>query len=139
MPAKNLYHREVVAALQEDGWTITHDPYPLWMGRRDMHVDLGAERNTLAAERGPVRIAVEIQSFLGKSPVRSLQEAVGQYEIYRRVMRTHEPDRILYMAVGVEVYEGIFSEELGRFIVEDMQLHLLVFDHVQRRVVRWIE
>ena len=26
MPAKNLYHDAVIAALQTDGWSITHDP-----------------------------------------------------------------------------------------------------------------
>ncbi len=80
MPARNIHHAIVVRALSADGWTITHDPYPLSFGGKDLFVDLGAEEATLAAEKEGRRIAVEIQSFLGRSPVRSLEEAVGQYD-----------------------------------------------------------
>src|SRR5262249_61450392 len=86
MPARNIYHAVVVRALTADGWTITHDPYPLSFGGKDLFVDLGAEEPTLAAEKEGRRIAVEIQSFLGRSPVRSLEEAVGQYEVYRLLL-----------------------------------------------------
>lgn len=139
MSAKYLLHSEVVEALQADGWTITHDPFHMTFGGRDVFVDLGAERNTLAAEKGDRRIAVEIQSFLGKSPVRAMQEAIGQYEVYRRIMQTEAPDRVLFMAVEREIYEGIFSERFGQFFVADMRLHLIVFDKPQQRILQWIE
>lgn len=29
MPRKDVYHELVKQALIDDGWTITHDPYPL--------------------------------------------------------------------------------------------------------------
>jgi hypothetical protein len=29
MPARDIYHNAVKAALIADGWTITHDPYRL--------------------------------------------------------------------------------------------------------------
>jgi len=99
MPAKNIYHDGVVQALIADGWTITHDPLKLSYGGKDLFVDLGAERQTIAAERQGHRIAVEVQSFLGASPVRDLQEAVGQYEVYRAVLAKTEPDRIPFLAV----------------------------------------
>jgi XisH protein len=73
MSAKNIYHATVVHALEADGWKITNDPLTLSFGGRDLFVDLGAERVTIAAERGGQRIAVEIQSFLGRSPVRNLE------------------------------------------------------------------
>ena len=50
MPAHDLYHDAVKNALIKDGWTITHDPFRMEWGKRDMYVDLGAER-LLAAER----------------------------------------------------------------------------------------
>lgn len=78
MPAKNIYHDAVVHALIADGWTITDDPLRISFGNRDLYVDLGAERMTIGAAKGEQRIAVEIQSFLNPSPVRDLQEAVGQ-------------------------------------------------------------
>ena len=44
MPARDTYHMTVRNALVKDGWTITHDPFRLSWGGKDMYVDLGAER-----------------------------------------------------------------------------------------------
>lgn len=95
MPAKNLYHDLVSSALVADGWTITHDPLTLSFGGRDLFVDLGAERPAFADEKGGLKIAVKVQSFLENPPVRDLQEAVGQFDIYRAVLAETEPDRVV--------------------------------------------
>src|SRR2546430_10502525 len=75
MPAQDIYHDAVLRALTADGWMITHDPLSLSYGGRDLYVGLGAERTTIAAERDGQKIAIEIKSFLGSSPVRDLEEA----------------------------------------------------------------
>ena len=139
MPAKNIYHGAVIHALTADGWTITHDPLTLSFGGKDLFIDLGAERAPLAAERGGRRIAVEVQSFVSPSPVRDLQEAVGQYDIYRALLAETEPERGLYLAVPRRVHEGLLSERFGQLVVARLQLRLLVFDEGQERVFRWIE
>jgi hypothetical protein len=139
MPARNVYHDTVVNALQADGWTITHDPLPVGYGGRDLYVDLGAERTAIGAERDGKQIAVEVASFLTPSPVRDLQEAVGQYEVYRVLLAQSEPDRPLYLAVARPVYEAILSERFGQLIVSQLRIKLLVFDPQQRQVFRWIE
>ncbi|WP_339384227.1 element excision factor XisH family protein [Microcoleus sp. LEGE 07076] len=36
MPTKDLYHQVVKQALTQAGWTITHDPYPLAFGRKEI-------------------------------------------------------------------------------------------------------
>lgn len=138
MPARNLYHDAVVRALTEDGWTVTHDPLTLSFGGKDLFVDLGAERVTLAAERSGQRIAVEIQSFLSPSSVRDLQEAVGQYDVYRAILAETQPERLLYLAVPRRIHEGLLSERFGQLIVARLGLRLLVFDEQQERVIRWI-
>jgi hypothetical protein len=139
MPAKNIHHDAAVAALRADGWTVTHDPFRLSYGDRDMYVDLGAEKTILAAEKGTRRIAVEVQSFLGKSSVRALQEAVGQYQVYREVLAEQEPERVLYMAVSLATHDEILSDRFGRFIIARLHLRLVVFDPQQERIVQWID
>jgi hypothetical protein len=138
VPAKNIYHNAVVDALKADGWTITHDPLTISYGGKDLFVDLGAERVALAAERGEERIAVEVQSFLNPSPMRALQEAVGQFDVYRTILAETEPDRLLYLAVPRRVYEGLLIEPLGQLIVNRLRLRLLVFDEQQKKVLLWI-
>src|SRR6266581_2069941 len=68
MPRRDIYHEVVKRALIADGWTITHDPYPLPFGEESLFVDLGAEM-PLGAEKAGRKIAVEAKSFLGRSPM----------------------------------------------------------------------
>jgi hypothetical protein len=138
VPAKNIYHDAVIRALQADGWTITDDPLRLTYGSKDLFVDLGAERAAIAAEKNGQRIAVEIQSFLNRSSVRDLEEAVGQYEIYRTVLAEIDPERLLHMAIPRRVHDGLLAEAFGRLIMTRLGLRLLVFDPTQERVVQWI-
>jgi hypothetical protein len=69
--------------------------------------------------------------------VRSLEEAVGQYQIYRAVLEEREPDRLLYMAVPDRVSGELLAEQFGQFVVERLRLRIMVFDEHQQRVLRW--
>ena len=93
----------------------------------------------IGAEKGTEKIAVEIQSFLSPSPVRDLQEAVGQYSVYRIVLNEQQPERKLFLAVTREVNEQVLSDEFGQFVVRGLNLKVLVFDEINERIVQWIE
>jgi hypothetical protein len=138
MSAKNIYHECVIRALTADGWNITDDPYKLTFGDRNLYVDLGAEQGTVAAEKEGRRIAVEIQSFLGRSPVRNLEEAVGQYVIYRALIEETERGRFLYLALPLDAYEEVLADRFGQLIITRLRLSIIVFDEVQERIVQWI-
>jgi hypothetical protein len=137
MPARNIDHDAVVQALKADGWTFDSDALVSPLDRR-VFVDLGAERLTIGAERGNERIAVEIQSFVADSPVRDLQEAVGQFVVYRALLAQTEPERTLFLGVSTQAYDSVLSEPLGQLVAADARLRFLVFDPKQRKVVRWI-
>jgi hypothetical protein len=136
--ARNIHHDAVVQALTKDGWTITDDPLHLRYGGRDLYVDLGAERSTIGATKGEQQIAVEIHSFLLASPVRDIQEAVGQYAVYRTVLAVEEPHRVLYLAVPDDVYDDIINVRFGQLIVSSLQLRLVVFNVKSATVLKWI-
>ena len=138
MPAKDLYHDIVVEALIADGWTITDDPYRLRYGDRKLYVDLGAERTTIAAEKQGEKIAVEIKSFLGQSGIDDLEDAVGQYNIYRVVLQEVEPDRTLFLAVPERAFEQVFDDKFGRLIIRGQRLLLIVFDEEKGDIKQWI-
>ena len=61
--AKDKYHDLVRSALEKDGWTITHDPFKIKLGKRRGYIDLAAEKAIIAAEKDNEKIAVEIKSF----------------------------------------------------------------------------
>jgi len=141
MPARDIYHQAVKAALIADGWTITHDPYRVGFGGKDVYIDLGAERDALdpmlAAERGTMRIAVEIKTFTGPSVIGDLEQAIGQYLLYRSWLRRTEPERLLYLAVDTEAALGVFEQEFGRIVADDLQIRLIVVDTTAERIVTW--
>lgn len=128
---------QVKAALVKEGWKITHDPYTLPSGRRNLFVDLGAER-LIAAERGAETIAVEIKSFLHDSEVADLEDALGQFVLYRAALRRHDPSRRLLVAVPVDAFDSIWSDDMGRDVVEDEKVPLLIFDPIEEVIKRWM-
>jgi hypothetical protein len=71
--------------------------------------------------------------------VRDLQEAVGQYDVYRALLSETDSGRVHYLAVPLRVDEGLLSERFGQVIVSRLQLRLIVFDEQHERIVRWIE
>jgi hypothetical protein len=137
MSCRDIYHNIVVRILIEDGWIITDDPLVLTFGGRELYADLGAERR-IGAERNGVKIGVEIKTFIGQSDVHDLELALGQYNIYRDILKKTEPDRQLYLAVPQRAYEGIFIEPLGQLIVKSQQLLLLVYNEEKEELVEWI-
>ena len=91
---KDLYHNQVKTALQKDGWQITHDPYEIRIGGVEMYIDLAAEQ-VIAAQKGNVKIAVEIKSFISPSTISDFHLAHGQFLDYRYALEDEEPERIL--------------------------------------------
>ena len=137
MPARDIYHDTVRQALSKDGWEITHDPLRLQWGTKDMYVDLAAEQ-LVAAERHGQKIAVEIKSFIGPSEIEDLRNALGQFVLYRTILQTTEPDRILYLAVREATFLALFEEPIGQLLMQQEHLHLLVFDPHSEEVITWI-
>jgi len=138
MPAKDIYHDTVKKALVNDGWTITDDPLTLQWGTKTYYVDLGAE-NLLAAEKGNSEIAVEIKSFIGKSETSDLQQALGQYILYRNILEELEPERALFLAIPQGAFQNVFHEAIGQLVIEKNSLKLIVFDRRKEMIIKWIE
>ena len=136
MPARDHLHEHVRKALVSDGWTITHDPLRLRWGKKDVYVDLGAER-FVGAQKGEIRIAVEIQSFTGPSPVDALEKALGQFTLYHDILAQLEPDRALYLAVSDTTFDDVFEEGMGQLLLANGRLKLLIFNTDNEVIERW--
>lgn len=137
MPAKDIYHNQVKNALIKDGWIITNDPLILSIGKKDLFVDLGAEK-LIAAEKENKKIAVEIKSFIGNSQVNDLENALGQYILYYEILLDKQDDRVLYLAIKKSAYEEIFEEPIGKLLLKRKILNLVVFDEKKEVIIQWI-
>jgi XisH protein len=140
MPAKDKFHNTVKIALLDDGWTITHDPFPLKDKSRKINydIDLGAER-LLIAEKGTEKIAVEVKSFTTASFSYEFHGVLGQYLIYWKGMQTIAPDRVLFLAIPSFAQERLEEHILIQEIIKDLGVHILVFDEKTEKILKWIK
>ncbi|MCB0840214.1 MAG: XisH family protein [Bacteroidetes bacterium] len=135
--AKDIYHNQVKSALESEGWTITADPYYLKMQAIEYEVDLGAEK-IIAASKDNHKIAIEIKSFLVQSPTYEMHKAIGQFQTYAFALRKQEPERILYLAVPIRIYEDFFVLPFIKELISFYNIKLIVFDPDNKKIVKWI-
>lgn len=135
--AKDRFHNVVRTALEKEGWQITADPYEINIDDVDFEIDLAAEQ-LLAAVRENQKIAVEIKSFISTSNISDFHTALGQFLNYRDALALIEPDRQLYLAVRVPIYETFFQRRFIVAAVKRYQLKLLVYDVQQEVIIQWL-
>jgi len=137
MPAKDFYHDHVRIALEKDGWTITHDPYFLMIGKHKAYVDIGAERGLIGAKKGKKKIAIEIKSFIGASDIYQFEDAFGQFLIYLVALKNKEPERELYLAVPLSFFNRFFDDLFFLEITSQYNVKMIIFDEIEQKIVLW--
>jgi hypothetical protein len=135
--AKDIFHNIVKNALIKEDWLVTDDPLRLKVGVITFQVDLGAEK-VIGAEKAGQKIAVEIKSFLNPSTITDFYNALGQFLSYRLALEKNESDRILYLAVPVDVYESFFQFDFTQSAIQAYQIFLIVYDPSQETITQWI-
>jgi hypothetical protein len=137
MPKRDKFHHSVRIALENDGWRITDDPLTLQVGKREIFIDLGAERIVIAAEKGSEQIAVEIKSLIGKSYFIDYYQSLGQFLVYRLALQNIQSPRLLYLAVPASAYDEFREIELFRQAWVEFSVNLLIFDETTQHIVAW--
>jgi XisH protein len=138
MPARDTFHAMVRTALELDGWKITHDPYHIDLGFVDFYIDLGAER-LIAAIRADEKIAVEVKTFLAPSAISEFHNAIGQFINYRIALEEEDPDRLLYLAIPLDIYKRFFKYSFIQTVIRRNQIPLLVYNIEKQEVAQWIK
>ncbi len=144
MPARDTIHNLVKQAIIKDGWEITDDPYVISYGERFLFIDLAASNFNLrtgkfiGAKKGKSKIAIEIKEFRGQSPIVDLEQALGQYVLYQLLLREIDPKREIYLAIPSYAYNEIFREPLGKLVIENLPLKLIVVELKTSEVREWI-
>lgn len=66
-----------------------------------------------------------------------MEKALGQFLIYRSIMKRRQPDRVLFLAVPSSVAK-LFDEPLGQLLLEDYELRVVVFHPKKQEIIRWL-
>ncbi len=75
---------------------------------------------------------------MNPSPIHDLEQALGQFVLYSKVLAQKEPDRGLYLALPQSVFDDLFTDEIGQILLETTDLRLLVFEPTQEILTRWL-
>jgi hypothetical protein len=137
MPTRDPYHDLVKNALRKDGWRVTYDVLPL---KRRTVSEAGESwtMQLLAADKDERKIAVAVNSFIGRSDLATLSQALAQLALSRPRVHAVESTRVLYLAVRQATYTTCFTEPEGRLLLARQPTPLLVFDPRTEAVVQWV-
>lgn len=135
MPALDNCHHQVINALKKDGWTIVPHPHVLYTPLRQFYIDIEARRGFAPVEQ----IAIfEAKCFSLKcSQPDQLYGAIGQDLVYRDLLKVEKLEDVLYLAVPLHAFNGIFRET-GMNVIVETRMKLIVFDLAKEEIVRWI-
>jgi len=138
--AKDIIHDAVKNALIKDHWIITHDPFRVEYEELEIFADLAVEKpRTVVAEKNGEKIILEIKTFAGRSFIKELQHALGQYELYFDLLELTGLDYELYMAVSELVYKDFFLQKGTQTIVQRHKIKLLVVNIEREEIVKWLK
>lgn len=84
-------------------------------------------------------LVIEIKEFASVSPMHRLEQALGQYQVYRSYLRQIAPEEQLYLAIDKASYDSLFARKSFQRIVEDYRLALLVVDVPNEEIAQWID
>lgn len=137
--AKDAIHDSIKNALSKDGWAITAEFLQIEYEELEIFADIVAERQPIVAEKQDKKIIVEVKTFAGRSFIRELQQALGQYDLYAEIIALANLDYALYLAISSVIYETFFLRPGTQAVVQRRHLKLLVVDVEREEVRRWIE
>lgn len=148
MPSRDTIHEIVRQALIKDNWIIKErdDPYVISYGERFLFVDLGAsksranniESSLIGAEKNNSRIAIEIKEFKSPSIIKDLEQAIGQYVLYRLLLQKVDPGRDVYLAISNTLYEDFFQEPIGELVINELPLKMIIVNLQRAEIIKWI-
>ena len=84
------------------------------------------------------KIAVEVKSFRGASGITDLQQALGQYRMYRFALARLDPDRTCFLALTGEAFGNVFRSVDLLDLIPSEDLKLLIFNAITEEVARWM-
>jgi len=130
MPKPDNCEQAVAEALKREKWQVSADKERRYK-RRAVYIDLQAFRENQST-------LIEVKCFSGQALADEQYTAIGQYLIYRTVLRLNQITRSLYLAVPVTIYENKFDDVMLETLKEH-HIWLLIFDETSERSLQWIE
>ncbi len=105
--------------------SVSHD-----MAKRDKYHDL--VKKALQAE------GWTITHDPCRSDVDDLEDVLGQYVLYREIMKEIQIERELFLAIPHRTFTSLFQIPVGMVLLQHHILNLLVYDEKKEVITEWI-
>ena len=136
MSRTDFYHDYVRDALIKAGWVVMKQFFAMPLADTRVEMDLLMER--VEADGSKTRIVVEVKNFREeKAYVSELQKSIGQYLLYREVLKSKRYDYGLYLAVPIAAYTNFISSALIRELFQKHEIQLLLFNPQDSTLLQW--
>ena len=137
MPTQDLYHDVVRDALRKDGWRITHTALQLKAVAESSTGELW-EGPWLVADKDERKVAVAVNSFVGRSSPADIIQTWRQLALSRPRLHAMDSDRVVYLAIRQATYSACFGETEGDLLLDKEHMQLIVFDPGSEVIVQWV-
>ncbi len=67
-----------------------------------------------------------------------LYRAIGQYLVYRSILRIRKLEASLYLAVPANAYKRLFTTDVVSHIARESQMKLIIVDLEREEVIEWV-
>lgn len=135
--ARDKIHNAVRRALEKEDWLITNDPFYVESGGIEIEADLAAEK-FIVAEKGTLKIVVEIKGLGKRSLLYDFHRAIGQYIDYRGALNDERIDRKLYLAIPESIYTQMTAKPFYERRLTENTVSLIIIDITNEIVKQWI-
>lgn len=128
----------IVRALEKDGWTVAPRQQRLYVSRRhSLQIDIRATRQENGTSHSV--LLIEVKCFADQEDeTTDLYIGLGQYLVYRSLLRQNNIQADLFLAVPVHAYESVFKR-MGMSAVRENGIRMVVVDLENEVIVQWLE
>lgn len=133
MPAIDDCQSQIIRALEKVGWMVSPKPYILRLNRKHrLHIDIEAQNDDEHI------IVIEVKCFHdSKSETVDLYQAIGQYIIYRNLLKQQNIELDLFLAVPSHAYDGVF-ERMGKSAIIENDVKMIIVDIENEEILEWL-
>jgi hypothetical protein len=137
VPALDTCHPHIVRALNKAGWNVAPKPFVLKLSRgHTLFIDLEAAREEEVGKR--TILLVEVKCFPeGSAATSELYAAIGQYLVYRDLLKQSQIDVDLYLAVPVEAYQDVFTR-MALGTISENHIKMMIVDTEREVIIQWL-
>jgi XisH protein len=136
MPAIDQCHNQIVHALEKAKWIVSPHAYTIAIQKGHvLHIDIEAHR---ASSLNGHIIIVEAKCFAERNAeTNEMYTAIGQYLVYRSLLKPKGLADNLYLGVPRSAYQGVFSR-MGMAAVKENAIKMMVVDLEKEEIVEWL-